>query len=414
MRRQTKRDAKIKKLLILVPIIVIIAAIFLYSTVQNRHQEQTPESIFDFTDTSEQEQIPRLISDFVDTVERKLFGNSDIPSCGDRKDFFTVSPVELDEIDDITPLGNLHPPSHTLPTEHIYIAVSEQGVTTEIVPLRAPGDIVITSVTSGSDFMAPEREEYSIRFSLCEDVHGYYNHVKEISDNLKEEISKVKCMQFGIGGEDSCEKRISYKVAAGTVIGGVGHLQGNFDLGTYDTRTLLEYVNMDRYSKERSIYIVCPLDYFEQKVRAGLYEKIARKVAPRCGIVLQDVPATLQGNWFFGDSNQIRPWDAHLSFVHLNDDPNYKVISVGGVFRDAGFWKFVPAHSGTVNRDFDEVKADGKVYCYDNLKSRIAGQNDLSGRIIVELTSDTDLRIEYQSGSCSGSYSFKNPALYGR
>jgi len=374
-------------------IVMIIAAVFVYSVGQNRHQEQERGG------------------SFINSLRSSL---RNLPSCGDRKDFFTVSPVDVHEIDDITPLGNLAPPGHTLPTEHIYIAVSEQRSTTEIIPLRAPGDIVITSVTSNSDFMAPEREEYSIRFSLCEDVHGYYNHVKALSDDLKEEISKVKCAQFGDGGGDSCEKGISYKVAAGTVIGGVGHLQGNFDLGIYDTRTILEYVNMDRYSKERSIYIVCPLDYFEQKVQAELYKKIAREEAPRCGIVLQDVPGTLQGNWFFGDSNQIWPWDQHLSFVHLNDDPNYKVISAGGVFIDAGFWKFIPTHSGTVNRDFDEVRANGKVYCYDNLKSRISGQNDLSGRIIVELTSGIDLKIEHQPGNCSGSYSFKAPTLYGR
>ena len=373
----------IKKLLIVVPIIAILATIFFYS-------------------------------DFTDTFEREYFGNKDIPSCGDTKDFFTVSPVDVDEIDDITPLGNLAPPGHTLPTEHIYIAVSNQGSTTEIIPLRAPGDIVITSVTSNPDFMAPEREEYSIRFSLCEDIHGYYNHVKEISDDLKEELNKVACTQFSIGGGDSCEKSISYKVVAGTVIGGVGHLQGNFDLGTYDTRTNLEYANMDRYKGERSLHIVCPLDYFEQSIQTELYGKIVREEAPRCGTVLQDVPKTLQGNWFFGDSTQIQPWDWHLSFVHLNDNPNYKVISVGGVFRDSGFWKFLPTHSGTVNRDFDEVTADGKIYCYDNLKSRISGQNDLSGKIIVELTSDIDLKIEYQSGSCSESYGFEAPTLYAR
>ena len=403
------------KINLVIGILVLVLAVAGFFLFNNSNLFKTYEDSGESSDFQENvEEEPKSVFDLIDTAKRKLLSSNDIPSCGDRKELFTVSPVDLDEIDDITPLGNLQPPGHTFPTEHLYIAVSEQGLTTEIIPLRAPGDIIITSVTSNSDFMAPEREEYSIKFSLCEDVHGYYNHVKEISDNLKEELNKVKCTKFGIGGDDSCEKRISYKVAAGTVIGGVGHLQGNFDIGTYDTRTLLEYVNMDRYSKERSIYIVCPLDYFEQKVQAELYGKIAREETPRCGMVLQDVPATLQGNWFFGDSNQIRPWDEHLSFVHLNDDPNYKVISVGGVFRDAGFWKFVPTHSGTVNRDFDEVKADGKVYCYDNLKSRIAGQNDLSGRIIVELTSDTDLKIEHQIGSCSGSYGFKTPTIYSR
>jgi len=36
------------------------------------------------------------------------------------------------------------------------------------------------------------------------------------------------------------------------------------------------------------------------------------------------------------------------------------------------------------------------------------------GKILVQMTNDETLQIEHQSGSCSGSESFKNPTVYNR
>jgi hypothetical protein len=67
-------------------------------------------------------------------------------------------------------------------------------------------------------------------------------------------------------------------VPAGTILGSVGDLQGNFDFGAFDYRTNLAYVNPGRYgdpeasglARSRSLSIVCPLDLYDDETRGSL------------------------------------------------------------------------------------------------------------------------------------------------
>ena len=43
---------------------------------------------------------------------------------------FHVSPVAVDQIRFIVPLGSLNPPGHTLPTDHIYFYVADPSLDT--------------------------------------------------------------------------------------------------------------------------------------------------------------------------------------------------------------------------------------------------------------------------------------------
>jgi hypothetical protein len=119
---------------------------------------------------------------------------------------------------------------------------------------------------------------------------------------------------------------------------------------------------------------------------------------------MQDVPGTLQGNWFL-DEALSSEWSRHLAFVYSNGDPSVAVISIEGGFSAPIKWEFVPEESGLSNRKFSDVTADESIYCYDR------GQ---PGRVLVQLTSDTGLRIEHQGGSCTGAMELTNPAFYGR
>src|SRR5689334_8944172 len=54
-----------------------------------------------------------------------------------------VSPIDVGEIRFITPLGNLNPPAHTIPTDHIYFyfanpSTEQSGA--RRMEFRAPGD----------------------------------------------------------------------------------------------------------------------------------------------------------------------------------------------------------------------------------------------------------------------------------
>lgn len=324
-----------------------------------------------------------------------------LPDCSDLR--YTVAPVDLDEVYEITPLGSINPPGHTFPTEHMYLHISPGGMSDRIVSLRAPGDVYITAVTSSDDWSVPRRKEYTIDFSLCVDVHGYFNHVKELSDELESLIEKVECEMWTYNPGNLCSKKIFHKVEAGTIIGGVGHLQGNFDFGTYDHRTRLGYANPERYG-DRSLEIACPLEYYDSETREELYGKILRDGEPRCGRVMQDVAGTLRGNWYVRDAAS--GGGEFLAFAEDNLDPSKALVSVGGGFSEAERMRFTPRSMGFVNRKFEDVTFDGNVYCYEG--------EGISWRIVVQMTSDTSLRIEHQGGWCAGGLEFTNPTIYDR
>ena len=328
-----------------------------------------------------------------------------IPECTNQ--ILTVPPVDLDEVYEITPLGNLGPPGHTFPTEHMYFHISAGGTSSKRVPLRAPGDVYIVDVTGEQDV---NQGEFSIFFALCQDIYGYFFHVKALSDELKEVVADIECEVWTVNPGNICARRLVYRVDAGTVLGSVGDLQGNFDFGAYDYRATLDYINPWRYgdpeatgrARPRSLSIVCPLDLYDSETRSKLYDELARTANPKCGEVMQDVPGTVQGNWYLATSTSADS-DGHLAFVYDNHDPSVAVISVGGGFTDFGKWEFSPQTSGLANRHFSDVTPDGNIFCYDQ------GQ---PGKILVQLTGETELSIERQDGSCLGTLDFNNPSVY--
>jgi hypothetical protein len=128
-----------------------------------------------------------------------------------------------------------------------------------------------------------------------------------------------------------------------------------------------------------------------------------RTVEPLCGTIKQDVAATAQGRWFLsGTSGTSWQEDHQLSLIHHNVDHAQGLFSVGDSISSlsTGTYSFTPTFSSYVNRDFDEVTADGQIYCY-NTSTKV---------ILVQLLTNTTLRIESQElGSCgSGPWSFSN------
>lgn len=350
-----------------------------------------------------------------------------IPECTNQK--YTFAPIELADIREISPLGSLNPPGHTIPTEHTYLHIAQEYGGQKIVPLKSPGDIYITAISSDRDDIAPARSEYAIGFSLCRDVHGYFNHVKEISNELRKILGSVECEQWTVNPGNICSKRIFYEAKAGTVLGGVGHKQGNFDFGTYDYRIKHEFINPYRYgfydgSKvgPATLHKVCPYDYYEPSLKDKIYAKLQNNGRPKCGKTMQDLIGTLQGNWFYGEARYDVPssWEQQLSFAYEHADPSLATISIGGQFTDTSKWRIKEKTSGQLNRKFSDVKQDGNIYCYEGTDPYIAidpakaNKAKQEGKIILQLIDDDTLKVEHQKGSCSGSLSFMNPSIYKR
>jgi len=328
---------------------------------------------------------------------------SQIPACG-REQFVTV-PIDIQKIMSISPLGNLAPPGHTFPTEHMFFHITAGDATTETVPLRSPADVYLTLISIGRG-LTKDPVDYTLYFALCKDVMGYYNHVKALSPELEMLVSQSSCMFPGESKETRCNIQTLHRVANGSEIGKVGRLQGNFDLGLIDFKKQLTFANPSRYGT-RSLYIQCPLDYYNTEGKAALYNLLERNDG-RCGRTDQDVLGTLKGNWFYGSARADMggDWDKLLAFADDSKNPSLSVISIGGIIGPAEKWEFTPESSGMRNRVFDGVLPDGEIYCYESSKK--------PGKMIVQLTSPGELKIEKQNEPCASSRSFVNPTTYRR
>ncbi len=352
---------------------------------------------------------------------------SKLPFCtGDEK--FTHSPVDTAIIVDISPLGSLNPPGHTYPTEHTYIHIGTPA-TEDIYPLYAVADMYITGFSEEDDSFEEGRKEYDIKFGLCKHFHGFHHHVKELRGKVKEAFDAADCTDWSVREGNFCWKEVFVEIKAGEEIGGVGHKQGNFDFGATDYRVWLDYVNPSNYGYSggkygsAGLHKVCPYDYYEEgPIKDKLFSLLDNIGEPKCWKVMQDVKGTLQGNWFGVEKAFSTPdaWDKQLAFVHDNSDPSIPVISIAGWFTDASKWHITPESSGLINREFAEVTADGNIYCYTGTNpfhGTLGGSLSTAqhtGKIIVQLVSDTQLKIEKQEGSCTGSEEFKEPFVYNR
>jgi hypothetical protein len=333
-----------------------------------------------------------------------------LPECENK--FFTTFPVDMNEVESITPLGNLGPPGHTFPTQHPHIHVGEHGISNSY-PLYTPADVFITSV-SWQENNTQDPIDYVVYFALCKDVIGYYNHVKELSDELNQIIEKVECESFSTHSEGSCTKILLDKVEEETVIGHVGLKQGNFDFGLIDLREKLDFIHQERYPT-RDQYLNCAFDYYKDPMKQEFYNLINR-VDDSCGHIMQDIPNTLKGNWFHESAQKesVVDWNVFLAFVDHYEDPSIQVVSIAGIFTDPSLFKFMPKTSGEINRELSQVTADGKIYCYEGANVIRNFETVPLGKVLVQMINHESLQIEHQMGSCTGSESFTEPAIYNR
>jgi hypothetical protein len=281
------------------------------------------------------------------------------------------------------------------------------------VPLVAPGDLVITRISTSQILTRdPPTTDYSVYFSACEEFNGYFLHVNTIAEKLQEQFTPPFdwCNEYSTGGNDyrNCGKSLNIEIKAGEPMGTAGGPGHNaLDFGASDTRVPpLQFANPSRW--QGGLYVVCPLDYFEPGIRDGLYGllgsgSVLRTIPPICGEVEQDEPGTAQGAWFAGDADGHNE-DPHLALVHDNFDPTIGVFSIGtslGPISVApGLYHFDPASSGLVNREFSDVTADDRVYCYE-IRPRFARPESLPTVVTLQLTGPATLRVgTHAAGAC--------------
>ncbi|MGE3959480.1 MAG: hypothetical protein AB7H96_22390 [Vicinamibacterales bacterium] len=223
---------------------------------------------------------------------------------------FRASPVAEDDLRFIVPLGNLNPPGHTFPTDHIYfynrLPNAPPGAP---VPVYAPGDGVV-------QFILGNGAESQVGVRTGRFIY-YLDHV---------------VLDAAI--------RTGVSVTAGQRIGTTGSSSYAVDLGVINELKTVTFINPLRYPGT-TLHGDAPLPYFEEPLRSRLYARVQRLGADRDGRFDYDEAGRLVGNWFLEgtpvtESATATAWPRHLAFVYDNYDPSRVRVAIGGTLPVVG------------------------------------------------------------------------------
>lgn len=276
---------------------------------------------------------------------------------------FRASPVEQSAIDFILPLGNLNPPGHTLPTDHIYFYVGFLRPEIRGVPVFAPGDGTVQNILRSG---APDAK-LSVRVDSA--LTYYVDHV----------VLDPAIVQ---GTRLTAGQRLGTSSTAGFGI----------DLGLVNTNVTLAFVSPARYSGD-SLHADAPLRFYEEPLRSQLYALVRREGGDKDGRIDFDVSGRLQGNWFhesvtLGESGLPAAWARQLAFVYDNVQPTQPRVSIGGTLTMSGVFGI-----DATDPPFDSVTPDSRPVSY---RLRRGGGRDgpVDGILLVQMLDSTRIRVE--------------------
>jgi hypothetical protein len=342
-----------------------------------------------------------------------------LPHCTAASPLLNMSPVDLAQVTGVVPLGNLNPPGHTFPSPHLYFYLKRTNPSDPLdssfpsvsTTLYAPGNIRIHQVRrseySTGPLPADHWSDYSIDYTVCRELTGYFHHVTTLSpefETLVGPIGSGECETYSTGGVTvtQCRKDVSLGVTSGFPLGTAGGtLRANaLDVGMRDQRVTLGFISPAKYPDR--VHTVCAADYMEPVLKAAVESKLGnfsgtvpRTVPPVCGEVMYDIAGTASGDWFAVGASTDQE-DPHLALVPDNVNPNTLTFSGGTSVPSLGTGAFLFTPSvipgSFVNQPFNLV-TPGAVYCYGPIVS--GGSQRV---IFLETTDSTHLRIASLAG----------------
>jgi hypothetical protein len=343
---------------------------------------------------------------------------------------FTVLPMDPADFRSFRPLGFPAPPIHIFGAKHSAFTINLPGAT-PVSGRRVlfPSDAIVSDITSTE---STQGSGYQATFWPCRDLKSYLFHLGTISPALTAAFNAAapRCQDFDFGAAGGrvkkCEAKVNLPVRAGDAVGGSDAFAG-VDWGLVDFRTTLAFANAKRYDGEYP-HMASPVDYSSSGVRALLDPKIAgmdgtqrRTVAPLAGTLMQDAAGTAQGNWFTpGGANFMNTtnFEPFLALLHDHVDPGIPIVSMGSSVKGMrlGVYTFTPRASGTVDRDFADVRPDGQTYCYERF---VGGQTRsglnlgaTDGALLITMPTATTLRVELKRGAACANAPAMGPEAF--
>jgi len=220
---------------------------------------------------------------------------------------FTILPSSLEDFRYIIPLGNMNPPGHTAPTDHIYFVHDWQSAGK---PVYAPAGGKILWI---QPFEWPDGVEHSVSIGVTKTCTYYMAHLV-LDENLK----------------------VGDFVQAGQRLGVISRYAAAFDLGVMNRDILQPFVNPKRYGYTQ-LYGDSPLKYFVEPYRSQLYAKVVREGEEKDGKFCYDQAGKLIGTWVEEnappDPFKVPNWGEYqLSFAYDVYRPTVIRISLGSGF----------------------------------------------------------------------------------
>jgi hypothetical protein len=294
--------------------------------------------------------------------------------------------MALDDIENIIPLGNLNPPGHTLPTDHIYFVT--KGIGKEVV---APASGKILEITKGS-----ANNDDAVKIAVSKTMTYYLGHIY-----LDEALAE--------GDEVSGGQKLGLSGGAAAV-----------DLGVMNREIANPLIN--QHHPANTLYGDAPLKYYgDSALRESLYalvrpiddpEYSAPSQAAKDGVFVFDQPGKLIGDWF-RDGTLAYEWEEQLSFSYACFYPDQLRIAIGRENATQCMLFAVKSADPAPTRPEDVTVASGAAayQLYNgNVVSKGAPTGPRVGLMMVQMLTDDTLRIEIFNDAISPTRAFTDAA----
>ncbi|NJD22878.1 MAG: hypothetical protein FIA82_09460 [Melioribacter sp.] len=296
---------------------------------------------------------------------------------------FLYSPMDVDKILWLEPLGWINPVGHTFPTDHVYFIFNFNTPTHQQdpnykLPIYAPasGKIDWYLMENGRN------DDSKVMIKVNSTFSYYLDHI--ILDSA-----------FVLGSIVTAGKKIGTTARSGSI-----------DLGVINQNiTLTGFVNPARYPG--SIHCDSPYKYFQEPLKSKLYSLVKRNAPDKDGKIDYDIRGRLIGNWFhesvrIEDSMGPLAWPKEIAFAPDPNEPSIMILSFGGYAGILG--KYKPS---ITDPDPSQVSvSSGKVIYHVNYL-----EFGYAGLLAVQLIDDIRMKVEFFPNKTGDTAEFDNNAL---
>ncbi|MBI4016013.1 MAG: hypothetical protein HY362_04835 [Candidatus Aenigmarchaeota archaeon] len=287
---------------------------------------------------------------------------------------FTAAFTDNSKILNIFPVGNL-PFGNPGTQVRTYINMKQEN-STVLVPVYAPINSTLKKITYSNRTLRDQmvRAEYRLDFQVSCEVTYAFDHLAAIADRFKGVSPATPANNTGTGA------MVSIPVTAGELVGYTDRnfINGNWDFFVLNTAHNETFINPSRWTSDHSKHGVCPYDYYTDNLKSEYYSLLLKSRdsdKPSCRTVSRDIPGTLSGGWFQGNSTEVQ--GSRLAVASFADMVDLEIV------RDNQPRFFIrDANAGVVK---PEKVTAGNTVCYYDREQNI--------HIFLRLLSDTEISL---------------------